>query len=84
MTATLTKPARSNSSVGKHKPTSPVGRHKPAASAGKQKLASAVDKNRLTDLSGQIAAISKSQAVIEFNLDGTVLTANENFLRTLG
>src|SRR5258705_457205 len=32
----------------------------------------------------QIEAISKSQAVIEFNLDGTVVTANENFLKTLG
>src|SRR5262249_51871721 len=26
----------------------------------------------------------KSQAIIEFQLDGTVLTANDNFLRTLG
>lgn len=33
---------------------------------------------------GQLDAISKSQAVIEFNLDGTILTANENFLSTLG
>src|SRR5258707_848123 len=32
----------------------------------------------------QVEAISKSQAVIEFNLDGTVVTANENFLKTLG
>ena len=29
---------------------------------------------------GQIAAIHSSQAVIEFELDGTILTANENFL----
>jgi methyl-accepting chemotaxis protein len=29
-------------------------------------------------------AIGKSQAVIEFNLDGTIVTANENFLRTMG
>ncbi len=36
------------------------------------------------DYSGQIAAISKSQAVIDFKLDGTVITANENFLATLG
>jgi methyl-accepting chemotaxis protein len=36
------------------------------------------------DLSGQIAAIGKSQAVIEFDLDGTIRTANENFLTTLG
>src|SRR4030088_500828 len=32
----------------------------------------------------QVEAISKSQAVIEFNLDGTIITANENFLKTLG
>ena len=30
------------------------------------------------------SAISKSQAVIEFNLDGTIITANDNFLTTLG
>jgi methyl-accepting chemotaxis protein len=33
---------------------------------------------------GKIAAIDKSQAVIEFNLDGTVQSANDNFLRTMG
>jgi methyl-accepting chemotaxis protein len=33
---------------------------------------------------GQIDAVSKSQAVIHFNLDGTIITANENFLTTLG
>ena len=32
----------------------------------------------------QAAAISKSQAVIEFNMDGTIVTANENFLKALG
>lgn len=41
-------------------------------------------KQRFADLVGQLNAISKSQAVIEFNLDGTVITANENFLRALG
>jgi len=41
-------------------------------------------KLRTADLAGQIAAIGKSQAVIEFNMDGSVLTANENFLKTLG
>ncbi len=33
---------------------------------------------------GQIEAIHKSQAVIEFSLDGTIITANENFLQTMG
>jgi methyl-accepting chemotaxis protein len=32
----------------------------------------------------QAAAISESQAVIEFNMDGTIITANENFLQALG
>ncbi len=41
-------------------------------------------KLRTADLAGQIAAIGKSQAVIEFNLDGTIINANDNFLRTLG
>ncbi|MFD1704296.1 PAS domain S-box protein [Methylopila henanensis] len=36
------------------------------------------------DRAGQIAAIGKSQAVIEFTLDGVVLTANDNFLAVLG
>jgi methyl-accepting chemotaxis protein len=36
------------------------------------------------DFSGQIDAINKAQAVIEFSLDGKVLRANENFLATLG
>ncbi len=42
------------------------------------------EKLKNADLGGQIAAIHKSQAVIEFKLDGTILTANENFLRVLG
>ncbi len=32
----------------------------------------------------QAAAIGKSQAVIEFKLDGTIVTANENFLGAVG
>lgn len=41
-------------------------------------------KLRNADFTGQIDAISKSQAVIHFNLDGTILDANDNFLTTLG
>jgi methyl-accepting chemotaxis protein len=33
---------------------------------------------------GRIAAINRSQAIIEFQLDGTILTANENFLGIVG
>jgi len=41
-------------------------------------------KLRNADLAGQIEAIGKSQAVIEFNMDGTIITANDNFLKTVG
>ena len=41
-------------------------------------------KIRNADASGQLDAISKSQAVIEFELDGTIRTANENFVNAVG
>ena len=41
-------------------------------------------KQRDAEFEGQLAAIHKSQAVIEFTLDGTILKANSNFLATLG
>ena len=41
-------------------------------------------KLKNTDYEGQLAAISKSNAVIEFNMDGTIITANDNFLAALG
>ena len=36
------------------------------------------------DYTAQIAAISRSQAMIEFEIDGTIVNANENFLKTMG
>ena len=50
------------------------------------KFATDVTKEKLAtaDLAGQIASISKSQAVIEFNMDGTIIGANQNFLKTVG
>ena len=41
-------------------------------------------KLRAADAQAQIAAMHHSQAVIEFDLNGTVLTANANFLQVLG
>ncbi|MAR00639.1 MAG: hypothetical protein CMI00_08880 [Oceanospirillaceae bacterium] len=41
-------------------------------------------KLREADFTGQLSAISKAQAVIEFSLDGKILHANDNFLNTLG
>jgi methyl-accepting chemotaxis protein len=31
-----------------------------------------------------VAAIQKSQSIIEFNMDGTIITANDNFLSLMG
>jgi len=36
------------------------------------------------DALAQSAAISRSQAVIEFKMDGTIITANQNFLDAMG
>ena len=36
------------------------------------------------DFESQMRAINKAQAVIEFKLDCTIITANDNFLKTLG
>ncbi|UKV15307.1 PAS domain-containing methyl-accepting chemotaxis protein [Thalassospiraceae bacterium SW-3-3] len=41
-------------------------------------------KLRSADYAGQVDAIGKSQAVIEFAMDGTILKANENFLSAMG
>nr|WP_269809190.1 PAS domain-containing protein [Enterovibrio nigricans] len=36
------------------------------------------------DFEGQIDAIGKSQAVIEFDMKGNILSANDNFLKSMG
>ncbi|MEO1603656.1 MAG: PAS domain-containing protein, partial [Pseudomonadota bacterium] len=41
-------------------------------------------KNRNAEFEAKLDAIDKSQAVIEFEVDGTILTANENFLSVTG
>lgn len=50
------------------------------------KYATDITEQKLTsaDYSGQLEAIGKSQAVIEFELNGTIIKANENFLGALG
>ena len=50
------------------------------------KIATDVTKQNLlnTENAAKLEAISKAQAVIEFNLDGTIISANENFCKTLG
>ncbi|MBY0459898.1 MAG: PAS domain S-box protein, partial [Gemmataceae bacterium] len=47
------------------------------AAVGRQRLVNA-------DFAGQIAAIGRAQAVVEFNMDGTVVTANDHFVSVMG
>src|SRR5271166_4517160 len=48
-----------------------------------QTMQGALLENEL-NAKGQIAAINKAQAVVEYELDGKVRTANENFLKLFG
>ncbi len=50
------------------------------------KFASDITEQKMqnANFEGQLAAINKSMAVIEFSLDGLVITANDNFLKVLG
>jgi methyl-accepting chemotaxis protein len=43
-----------------------------------------VSKNKSMDSDGKIEALMRSQAIIEFTPSGEILTANENFCKTLG
>ena len=64
--------------------TKVVAKKKTAArpvSASKTKPAGS---SRLVDLEGQLSAIHRYQAVIEFEPNGTILTANQNFLNATG
>ncbi len=53
---------------------------------GVVKFAQDVTADKLTalDQAGQIAALHRSQAVIEFDMTGKILSANDNFLHALG
>ncbi|MEM9562498.1 MAG: methyl-accepting chemotaxis protein [Actinomycetota bacterium] len=42
------------------------------------------DLTRLLEVDAKLSAIDRSQALIEFDLDGNVLSCNDNFLATMG
>ncbi|WP_027549922.1 PAS domain-containing methyl-accepting chemotaxis protein [Bradyrhizobium sp. Cp5.3] len=50
------------------------------------KIATDITEKKIRSMAdaSKIAAISRAQAVIEFKLDGTIVTANENFCNALG
>jgi len=52
----------------------------------KQRIASLEERNEFLEREGlgQMDAINKSMAVIAFQMDGTIINANENFLHAMG
>jgi methyl-accepting chemotaxis protein len=67
--------------------TAPVKSVKAPVKSAKAAAAAAgvaLDSAELARLRGQLAALGKAHAVIECQPDGTILTANENFLRLTG
>ena len=78
-------PAR-RSSKTTVRPNAPSAARPAAKAAPKSPVRSAPSAaaQELADLRGQIAAISRVQAVIEFSLDGRILVANDNFLKATG
>ncbi len=86
MLAALDKPHEATIRVGKRVFDLLVT---PLSSSGKRigfvvEWADAQERLLNLDYSSQIAAISRSQAVIEFQPDGTIVTANKNFLDLMG
>ncbi|MDO8334420.1 MAG: PAS domain-containing protein [Nitrosomonas sp.] len=52
-----------------------------ALPSNKAQTSSETDQQNFTHV---YSAIARSQAIIEFNLDGTILTTNDNFLALFG
>ena len=73
-----------NKTAMKATPTSNPRARKSNGRPAAQRSVNAPPEIDVQDLRGKIDAINRVQAVIEFELDGTIITANENFLKTLG
>jgi len=63
-------------------PTTKSTRRKPAATRVSAKSSS--DSESLASKNSMFDAFSRSMAMIEFTVDGTILWANDNFLQTMG
>jgi methyl-accepting chemotaxis protein len=65
-----------------------IGLNSIATADGMLALAAIADiserKQFEAELAGRKTAVNKSMAIIEFDLDGSILTANDNFLRPMG
>ncbi|WP_044561398.1 PAS domain-containing methyl-accepting chemotaxis protein [Azospirillum sp. B4] len=86
MLAALTKPHHATIKVAGHQFDLLVT---PLSEGGRRigfvvEWADAKERLQNLDYAAQMAAISRSQAVVEFTVDGTITRANENFLKVMG
>ncbi len=72
-------PARPRTRSVSSSATQPTARRQSTATPPDHAL-----KQRMAELDSHVNAIHRAMAVIEFDVDGTVLTANENFLEAVG
>jgi methyl-accepting chemotaxis protein len=77
-TTTANRPTTFTSTAPTQRPTRPVGR------ASDHDESTPTHVSQAHENTEKLAAIGKSMAVIEFDLDGTILTANANFLGAVG
>jgi PAS domain S-box-containing protein len=98
MTHSITNPIRSAvgvlEAIEKGRYDSPIprgsrdetGRMLAALGSMQRNLKERIERERsaAAENSSQLAAINRAQAVVEFELDGKIITANENFLRATG
>ena len=84
MATTKTKSPAAHNGRPKTTDRKPATRADAPDAQAEEGLVASMDASQIADLQGKIEAINRVQAVIEFKLDGTILTANENFLSTVG
>jgi len=77
-------PFRTDISVGELKFALTVNASYDAEGAYNGNILEWMEVTELRTQQGQLAAIDKAQAIIEFSLEGRILNANANFLATLG
>ncbi len=69
---------------GSYNPVMNRGRKKRTRSSRSRRIYHGAEAPKRVLKDSQLGAVNSSQAVIEFNLDGTVRNANPNFLQALG
>jgi PAS domain-containing protein len=83
-TARSTAPSGMFCVAGPIDPPSSSASPKVAGKSGSRRATTPFETGHSLDLGGQISALHRSQAVISFTPEGTILDANANFLQAMG